>query len=243
MSHVLIIAAKSDIARSLARVYADEGFDLYLAARNCTDLEDLTDEIKTHAHRDAECLELDILDFESHEVFYRSLAEKPVGVITVVGYLGEQELAQIDFSEARLILDTNYTGVTSLLNIIANDFEQRKDGFIIGVSSVAGDRGRQSNYIYGAAKAALTAYLSGLRNRLQSSGVSVLTVKPGYVATRMTAGMELPAILTADPDTVAKQIRRAQKRNRSTLYVKRVWRWIMAAVKSIPESIFKRMRL
>ena len=140
-------------------------------------------------------------------------------------------------------MDTNYTGVVSLFNIIANDFEDRRSGFMVGISSVAGDRGRKNNYIYGSAKAALTAYLSGLRNRLYDAQVHVMTVKPGFVATKMTEGMDLPEKLTAQPEEVAEDIYKAQQKNKNVLYTKWMWRWVMMMIKMIPEWKFKGMSL
>ncbi len=240
MSYILIIGAKSDIAKATARKYAKEGYSLYLAARKSTELEGFAKDIKIRTQRDVKCVELDILDYASHEAFYDALKVKPLGVFSVVGYLGEQEKAQSDFQETKKIIDTNYTGVVSLLNIIANDFGRRKSGFIVGISSVAGDRGRKSNYLYGSAKAALTAYLSGLRNRLYNANVHVLTVKPGFVATKMTEGMDLSAKLTAQPEEVAEDIYKAQQKGRNVLYTKWMWRWVMLIIKSIPEFLFKK---
>ncbi|MDH3493965.1 MAG: SDR family oxidoreductase [Acidobacteriota bacterium] len=243
MNYILIVGAKSDIARALARKYANEGYDLYLAARDSGELEEFASDIRIRTQRDVKLLNLDILDYGSHKTVYDNLRIKPIGVITAVGYLGDQYEAQNDFSESEKIIDTNYTGVTSLLNIIANDFEARKSGFIIGISSVAGDRGRKSNYLYGSAKAALTAYLSGLRNRLYASDVHVLTVKPGFVATKMTKGMDLPEKLTAKPEEVAKNVFNAQQKKINVLYTKWTWKWIMLAIKNIPEWKFKRMSI
>ena len=121
--------------------------------------------------------------------------------------------------------------------------EQRGSGTIIGVSSVAGERGRASNYIYGSAKAGFTAFLSGLRNRLRKSGVTVITVKPGYVRTRMTEGLNLPAVLTADPDELARAIRNAHRKKRLVVYYRPIWRLIMFVIRCLPESVFTRMRL
>ena len=243
MSYVLIIGAKSDMAKAVAREYAKNGYDLQLAARNVEALADLAQDITTRTRQEVKLLELDILDFESHEAFYESLEEKPLGVISAVGYLGEQEKAQREFAEARQIIDTNYTGVVSLFNIIANDFEKRRSGFMVGISSVAGDRGRKSNYIYGSAKAALTAYLSGLRNRLHEAQVHVLTVKPGFVATKMTADMDLPEKLTAQPEEVARDIFEAQQKGKSVLYTKWIWKYVMMIIKLIPEWKFKGMSI
>lgn len=243
MSYVLIIGAKSDIAKATAREYAKNGYDLYLAARNASELEDFANDVTVRTEKSVKLVDLDILDYKSHQAFYDNLDEKPLGVISAVGYLGEQEKAQVDFAETQKIIDTNYTGVVSLFNIIANDFEKRKSGFMVGISSVAGDRGRKSNYIYGSAKAALTAYLSGLRNRLYEAQVHVLTVKPGFVATKMTKDMDLPEKLTAQPEEVATDIYKAQQKGQSVLYTKWIWKWVMLVIKMIPEWKFKGMSI
>jgi len=240
MDYVLIIGAKSDTAKALAREYASHGYGLYLAARNSRELADFVSDLDIRYKISARYLELDILNFASHENFYHSLEVKPAGVIVTVGYLGDQVSAQNHFSEAERVINTNYTGIVSLLNIIANDFEKRNNGFIVGLSSVAGDRGRKSNYLYGSAKAGLTAYLSGLRNRLSSTSVHVMTVKPGFMNTSMTAGMDLPSGLTVQPDYAARQIFNAQQKCKNVIYVKWIWRWIMFVIVHIPEFIFKR---
>ena len=243
MSYLLIVGAKSDIAKATAREYAKHGYDLYLAARDVDELKAFAQDIITRTQKDVQLVELDILDYESHQAFYDNLKEKPLGVISAVGYLGDQTKAQSDFTEAKRIIDTNYTGVVSLFNIIANDFEQRRSGFIVGISSVAGDRGRKSNYLYGSAKAALTAYLSGLRNRLYEAQVHVLTVKPGFVATKMTEDMDLPEKLTAQPEEVAKDIFSAQQKGKNVLYTKWIWKYVMMVIKMIPEWKFKGMNI
>ncbi len=243
MSYVLIIGAKSDIAKATAREYARNGYDLYLAARDVDVLVEFAKDVTTRTQKTVKLVELNILDYPSHQGFYDKLEEKPLGVISAVGYLGEQEKAEADFAEAQKIMDTNYTGVVSLFNIIANDFESRRSGFIVGISSVAGDRGRKSNYIYGSAKAALTAYLSGLRNRLYDAQVHVLTVKPGFVATKMTEDLDLPEKLTAQPEEVAEDIYTAQQKGKNILYTKWMWRWVMLIIRNIPEFQFKKMSI
>ena len=243
MSYILIIGAKSDIAKATAREYAKNGYNLYLAARDTSELEEFAKDVITRTQRTVKLVELDILDYKSHQNFYDQLDEKPLGVISAIGYLGEQEKAQSDFDEAQRIMDTNYTGVVSLFNIIANDFEERRSGFMVGISSVAGDRGRKSNYVYGSAKAAFTAYLSGLRNRLYDAQVHVLTVKPGFVATKMTEDMDLPEKLTAQPAEVAEDIYKAQQKNKNVLYTKWMWKWVMMIISNIPEFQFKKMSI
>jgi short-subunit dehydrogenase len=130
-----------------------------------------------------------------------------------------------------------------MLEVIAADFEERGHGMIIGISSVAGERGRQSNYIYGSAKAGFNAYLSGLRNRLSKRGVHVMTVLPGFINTKMTASLDLPGLLTAQPEEVAEDIYKAFQKKKNFLYTKWFWRWIMLIIKYIPEPVFKRMGL
>jgi short-subunit dehydrogenase len=163
-------------------------------------------------------------------------------VVVCIGYLGDQAKGQSDWEEARLILETNFTGCVSALDILANHFELRRAGFICAISSVAGDRGRQSNYLYGAAKAGLSTYLEGLRNRLFPAHVRVITVKPGFVDTRMTYGR--PGLfLLASPERVGKGIFRAIVKGKAVVYVPWYWRFIMLMVQSIPEAVFKRLRL
>ncbi|NLN59378.1 MAG: SDR family oxidoreductase [Deltaproteobacteria bacterium] len=243
MNPVLIIGAKSDIAQAIGRVYAQNGYDLYLAARHADELTSFARDLRIRYRRDIRCFDLDVLDCPSHSGFYETLPEKPAGVVCAVGYLGDQKRAQYDFAESQRIIHTNFTGLVSLLDIIANDFETRRQGFIVAISSVAGDRGRKSNYCYGSAKAGLSTYLSGLRNRLHDAGVHVLTVKPGYVHTKMTRGMALPSSLTATPEKVARDIFQAQQRGRDILYTKSLWRWIMMVIRLIPEWKFKRLSI
>lgn len=243
MGYVLIIGAKSDIAKEIAREYAKNGYDLYLAARDVKSLEDFANDINIRSDSRVKLKELDVTDFENHQNFYESLETKPLGVIVVSGYMVENEICEKDWSKTLNTINVNFTGAVSILNIITNDMEQRKKGFIVGVSSVAGDRGRKANYIYGSAKAGFSAYLSGLRNRLHESGVKVLTVKPGFVNTKMTAGLDLPAKLTAQPNDVAKDIFTAQQKGKNVLYTKSIWRWIMLIIKMIPEWQFKKMSI
>ncbi|MFQ5614158.1 MAG: SDR family oxidoreductase, partial [Anaerolineae bacterium] len=227
MPHLLILGAASDIAQALAYRYAREGYSLILAARRPERLEALVSDLAIRHQVAVEAVPFDALDFDGHAAFYQNLSPKPDVAICVFGYLGDQALAQTDFAEARRIIDTNYTGAVSILNIIANDFEARGAGTIIGVSSVAGDRGRASNYLYGGAKAGLTAYLSGLRNRLFKAGVGVITVRPGFVRTRMTEGLDLPAPLTAEPEQVADDVFKAHRRGKDNLYTLWMWRYVM----------------
>lgn len=239
----LIVGATSDIAIALAKHLGSVGYNLQLAARNIEDLNALKSDIEIRNNVSVITIELDALKFESHYQLYQNLTIKPDIAILVFGYLGNHTLAMEDWKESQRIIATNYVGAVSILNVIANDFEKRKAGIIVGISSVAGDRGRMSNYLYGSAKAGLTAYLSGLRNRLFHSGVHVLTVKPGFVRTQMTEGLKLPALVTTDPKQVAKKILIAIKKKKNTIYVLPIWSLIMLLIRNIPEFLFKKLKL
>ncbi|WP_207461065.1 SDR family oxidoreductase [Azospirillum sp. SYSU D00513] len=240
---VLILGATSDIGWAIAQHYAQAGRPLLLAARNPERLEADAADLRIRWGADVRVADFDVLDVGGHSAFLDGLEELPATVVCVVGLLGSQPDAERDFTAARRVIDSNLTGPASILGEVANRMEARGSGTIIGISSVAGDRGRASNYIYGAAKAGFTAFLSGLRNRLAKRGVHVVTVKPGFVRTRMTEGMSLPARLTAEPNEVARAILAAEARGRDIVYVRPVWWVIMLVIRSLPEKIFKRTKL
>jgi len=242
--HVLILGANSDVAQALARKFAQaERPQLTLASRDLELLEKQGRDLEIRFQVKARPVYFDATDFASHAGFYDSLDPKPDVVVLAFGYLGDQKRGQEDFGEAQRIIAVNFLGAVSILEIIARDFEARGHGFIIGISSVAGERGRQSNYLYGAAKGALALYLGGLRNRLHPRGVRVLTVLPGFVATKMTEHLDLPAKLLATPEEVADDVYRAYKKGKEIVYTKGLWKWIMRVIKMIPEKIFKRLSL
>ncbi len=237
------MAARSDIGQATAYEFARNGFDIILAARDSASLVPVRSDLEIRHGVSAFVVDFDAEKFETHKDFYAALPAIPDVVLYSVGYLGEQKKAEGDWVEAEKIIAANYLGAVSLLSIVANDFEERKQGTIIGISSVAGDRGRKSIYIYGSSKAGFTAFLAGLRHRLASSNVSVMTVKPGFVATKMTAEMELPKKLTADPAKLGSAIYKAFRKKKHTLYYVPAWRWIMLVIRNVPESIFVRTRL
>lgn len=243
MGHVLILGATSDMAKALAYKYASEGFNLMLAARHSDRLTEVVSDLQIRYTVEVAALEFNALDYQNHADFYQSLPNPPEIAICVFGYLGNQAKSQTDFAEAEQIIATNYLGAVSILSLIANDFEAKGRGCIIGISSVSGDRGRGSIYTYGSAKAGMTAYLSGLRNRLAKVGVPVITVKPGFVRTKMTADLKLPPLITATPEQVAHDVYRAYKSGQSVVYTLWMWRFIMLIIRAIPEPIFKRLSL
>lgn len=243
MSSVLILGGTSDVAIAAARKYASHKYDVMMASRKpeqlntfCTELAD-THSVKVWN------LAFDAEDMNNHRAFVDQLPELPEIALCVFGYLGDQKTAELEWSEASRILNVNFVGAASILNVIALKYETFGTGTIVGISSVAGERGRQSNYFYGSAKAGFTAYLSGLRNRLTRAGVHVVTVKPGFIRTRMTAGMKLPGPITASPEQVANAIYSGARSKSNVVYVLPVWRLIMAIIRNIPEFIFKRMKL
>lgn len=239
---VLVIGGTSDIGREVARVYANNGWHIVLTSRNPEAGRREADDITTATAASLELRHVDILDTASLRTFVESFDSLPDTVICVIGLLPDQSRAASDTEYASLALRTNFEGPAILLGLFAERFEKRGRGTIVGVSSVAGNRGRASNYVYGSAKAGLTAFLSGLRARLCRSGVRVVTVTPGFVRTRMTAGMNLSPFLTAEPDEVAKAIfRAAETHYRDIVYVRGTWRYVMGVIDTMPEAIFKRL--
>lgn len=240
---VLILGARSDIGLAIAQAFAAEGHAIQLAARDPDTLEAARNDLALRHGVDVSLHAFDALDYDSHEAFLDALPMLPEIAVCTVGFMGDQTESETDMNAARLVMRSNFEGPASILGLIANRFEARGNGTIVGISSVAGDRGRATNYVYGSAKAGFTAWLAGLRNRLAGSGVHVLTVKPGFVATAMTEGMDLPERLTAQPQAVGRAVLRAVNARRNVIYVKPVWWLVMLVIRSIPEAIFKKMRI
>ncbi|KQT11885.1 short-chain dehydrogenase [Methylobacterium sp. Leaf399] len=241
---LLLVGATSDIGRAVASRYAREGWAIVLTARDPSAARRDTDDLSVRTGEPVAVLPLDVLALDTLAAFVDALPVLPDTVVCVVGELGDQNRAEADPEHAARVMATNYLGPSLLLGILADRFAARGHGTIVGVSSVAGDRGRGSNYVYGSAKAGFTAFLSGLRNRLARGPVRVVTVKPGFVRTRMTQALSLPPLLTAEPAEVGDAIYAAAERGRAdVVYVRPVWRLVMAIIRAIPEPIFKRLRL
>lgn len=240
---VLILGGNSDVGKSLAKDFGKLGSNLILTSRKDGQLDTFKSDLEIRNEINCDVQLFNVLDFKSHDSFYKNLKTKPDIVITCIGYLDKQENSQINFQESLMSIQTNFTGLVSILNIISSDFEKREEGVIVGISSVAGDRGRESNYIYGSSKSAFTSFLSGLRNRLHKSGVKVITVKPGFIETKMTGHLDLPKLLTATPDDISKDIINSIRKGKTIIYSKWFWKWIMLIIRIIPESIFKKMKL
>ncbi len=243
MPSILILGATSDIAQAIAASFAQRKFDVVLAGRNVSELDRIKNDLQIRYQIAVSRVHFEAEKMATHIEFVNTLPQLPQITACVFGYLGDQAKAEQNVEEALQIITVNYVGAVSILSVIANKYEHQKSGTIIGISSVAGERGRQSNYFYGSAKAGFTVFLDGLRNRLFKSNVHVMTVKPGFVNTKMTAGLPLPKLLTAQPNQVGEAIYKAYLKKTNTLHVLWIWKWIMLTIASIPENIFKKMKL
>lgn len=240
---VLILGAASDMGMAIAKKFAEKGYSLQLAARNIDRLQPFSSDIIIRNTVECTTHELDITNFGSLKNFWNSITIKPAITISVIGYMNDNEKVIESEEETLKTINTNFTGLALLLNIIASDYAKNESGIITGISSVAGMRGRQSNYIYGSAKAGFTAYLSGLRNKMYHHKVHVLTVLPGFVYTKMTEHLNLPKLLTAQPENVANAVYKGIQKKKNVIFVKWFWRWIMFIITSVPEFIFKKKKL
>jgi hypothetical protein len=243
MKTALLLGAGSSIAQAIARSLAQQGYALQLAARDTSALEPFASDLKLKYTLPVTLHTLDARAYASHSEFYENLPVFPEVIICAVGYLGDQPFGEKNWAEAENIIECNYTGPVSLLNIAAEKMQLKKAGIIIGISSVAGERGRASNYLYGSAKAGFTAYLSGLRNRLYPLGIRVITLKPGFVYSKMTEHLTLPPRLTASPEQVAKVVIKNLSSGSEIIYVKPIWAIIMTIIRLIPEFFFKKLKL
>lgn len=245
MSNILILGATSAIAKHTTRLFAADEHSLYLVAQNKGKLAAMKQDMLVRGAKEVHYEILDLADSKQHEDLINR-ATKTMGSIDTVliayGTLADQSKSEESYENTLKELQINCLSVISLLTILANQFEQQKSGCIAVISSPSGDRGRQSNYIYGTAKGALTIFLQGLRNRLAKSKVHVLTIKPGFVDTPMTKDFKKGA-LWANPNVISKGIYNAIKKKREVVYLPFFWRYIMMIIKSIPEKIFKHLSL
>ncbi len=245
MRKTLIIGATSAIAQATARLFAEAGDALFLVARNADKLTATADDLKLRGASAVHSATLDVLDYDQHKPVIDSAIEALDGLDLVLiahGTLPDQKACGQSFELTRKEFEINALSTISLLTHLANYFEQKGQGTIAVISSVAGDRGRQSNYVYGSAKGAVTIFLQGLRNRLYKSGVSVVTVKPGFVDTPMTKKFDKNR-LWVSPETIGHHLFRGIKNNRSVTYSPSIWRWIMLVIVLVPEFLFKRLSL
>jgi len=245
MAKILVIGANSGIAEAVARRFAGRGESLYLLARGRERLEALAADLTVRGGRVAGTAVFDADRFEDHA---RAIDDAVLAlggldaVLIAHGTLGDQKACEASVPDTLAQLSTNFLSVVSLCTLLANRFEAQGSGCMAVISSVAGDRGRQSNYVYGTAKAGVSVFLQGLRNRLSRSGVQVLTIKPGFVDTPMTAALR-KGPLFAGADRVARGIVAAMDKKKDVVYLPFFWAFIMAAVRAVPERVFKKLKL
>jgi len=242
---ILIAGATSPIARALARLLAQRGAALFLASRDLDEVYRIASDIEVRVGVDVHCGRFEAAAFETHAELIRDASTKMgglTGVVMAAGMLGDPVKTRTNPDYAVSIMQANYLGPASLLSHAAIHFEAADTGFIVGIGSVAGDRGRRNNYEYGSAKGAFALFMQGLRSRLNQSGMRVLTVKPGFVDTGMTWGM--PGLfLVASPKKVAIDIVHALDKRKDVIYSPPFWRWIMLVIRMVPEKLFKRLSI
>jgi short-subunit dehydrogenase len=242
---VLIIGATSAIAHEVSRCFAADNAALFLVARSAEKLAALADDLRVLGAAKVETYTADLADLSTHEALIAAAKEALGGIDAALiahGVLGDQKTAQHSVAETLALFQVNAISYISLITLLADHFEAQRQGCLAVIGSVAGDRGRASNYIYGAAKGAVALFMGGVRNRLAKAGVSVLTVKPGFVETPMTAHMKKNALF-AKPSQVGKRIYAAMLKGEDIVYVPSFWMLIMLIIRNIPERLFKRLSL
>ncbi len=246
MKNWIVVGATSAIAESVCRLWASRGYKLFLVARNEEKLNVVAQDLKVRGAGQVDVYSMDANAFELHQPCFDAALKsmgRVDGLFVAHGTLPDQKACERSFNVARSEIETNALSVISLCTIAANHFEQQRQGDIAVISSVAGDRGRQSNYVYGAAKGMVSIFLQGLRNRLSASGVHVLTIKPGFVDTPMTASFDKGGPLWASADQVAAGIVKSVDKKCNVVYLPWFWWIIMNIIRHIPEFIFKKMKM
>jgi decaprenylphospho-beta-D-erythro-pentofuranosid-2-ulose 2-reductase len=242
---ILVLGATSGIAEATCRIWASQGARLFLVARNAEKLAAVATDLRTRGASFVDTAVADLDDTDKHPALLSHAVNSLTGLDIAYlahGILGDQTKAEQDFNTAAQILYTNLMAPVSLLTWLANFCVQRHAGTLAVISSVAGERGRKSNYLYGSSKAGLSAFLGGLRNRVDREGVTVLAIKPGPVKTSMTSGMK-GSEKFADADKVAQSIVKAIDKRQDVLYVPFQWEPIMFVIRHIPERVFKKLNL
>lgn len=245
MRRVLVIGATSAIAEATLRLLATRGAGLFLCGRNPGRLNDIAADLRVRGAQIVGTETLDANDIGRHSGVIESARALLGGLDTVLiahGTLSDQAACQSSVATTLAEISTNALSVVALLTLLANHFEAQRSGTIVVISSVAGDRGRASNYVYGSAKALVSAFLSGLRQRLRPAGVRVITIKPGFVDSPMTRSFR-KGLLWAQPATIAQGIVASLERGRDVVYLPGFWRLIMFTIRLVPESLFARLKM
>ena len=246
MQKIVVLGATSAIAQATQRLLAQNGKEMLLVGRSPERLSALSSDLLVRGAKAVDALAVDFNEVSRHAAIVRVAEEKLPGFDTVLLAFGsmldpEQSAHSVELSLQEW--NTNFVAAAALLTLFADHFEARRSGCIAAITSVAGDRGRRSNYVYGSAKGALSLFLQGLRSRLHPFGVRVITIKPGPVDTPMTARMQ-KGLAFSKPETVARDIYRALEKGRpDILYTPGYWRFIMAGIRLLPERVFKRLSI
>jgi short-subunit dehydrogenase len=246
MKKILIVGATSAIANACARTWAAQGSEFFLVARNNEKLEQIAADLTARGAKRVITHLMDVTDVTAHVAMLKDCVDALQQIdLTLIahGTLPEQSACEQDVGIALKELNNNGISVIALLTLLANQFEIQRYGTLAVISSVAGDRGRPSNYLYGTAKAAVSTFCEGLRARMFKVGVHVITIKPGFVDTPMTKGLPLPAPLVASAEKVSQLIINGIDKKKDTIYTPNFWNLIMLIIKSIPSFIFKRLNL
>jgi decaprenylphospho-beta-D-erythro-pentofuranosid-2-ulose 2-reductase len=242
---ILVLGATSGMAEAACRLWANRGDHLFLVARNAQKLTAVAADMRVRGAGSVETAVADLDDTAKHPELLAHAVNSLAGLdiaFLALGVLGDAKAAEQNFAEANRIVQTNYVSAVSLLTWLGNFCAQRHHGTLAVLSSVAGDRGRKSNYVYGSSKAALSTFVDGLRNRIDREGVRVMTIKPGPVKTAMTEGMDVKSGM-ADVEDVAETLVKCIDKGTDVVYVPGKWRLIMTIIRAIPESIFKKLNL
>lgn len=245
MKTIVIFGATSAIAKAVARLYAKEGNALFLVGRNEEQTQTLASDLKVRGAKAVHYALADLAKPEQHPPLIATIKQAfpKIDIVLIAhGVLPNQDACNQDAEKTIDAMTVNFISPISLLTLLANEMQAQGAGAIAVISSVAGERGRQSNYVYGAAKGGMSIFLQGMRNRLYAKGVAVLTIKPGFVDTPMTASFKKGA-LWAKPEQVARGIVKAIEKRRDEVYLPAFWKWIMLVIRQIPESLFKRLSL
>ena len=245
MKKVLIIGATSAIAQHCAQLWAIRGDELYLVARNQELLKTIASDLKAKGAAETHIHHMDLNEIDNHFAMLKKAEETLSDIDTVLiahGTLSNQKICEQSVVQTIAEMQTNALSIISLLTHIANLFEIKRSGTIAVISSVAGDRGRKSNYVYGSSKAMITSFTSGLRQRLNKANVAVVTIKPGFVNTPMTATLK-KGLLWVKPEFVSAKIVKAIDQRKDEVYIPSLWWLIMTIIKIIPENIFKRINI
>lgn len=244
--NVLITGGGSAIAQQAAIIWAGRGYNIFIVDKEEKKAQAVANNLRVKGAKAVWSLMADLTDTAAIKSMLGKVQNIMGGVdilLVAQGYLGEQKLAEHSSDETEKIITTNFTGAVLVMELIAKDMAERKQGVIVAISSVAGDRGRKSNYAYGAAKGALAIWAAGMRHRLTDQGVNVVTIKPGFVKTPMTAAIEHKGMMWAEPVKVARDIVRAVDQKKAVIYTPWFWRWIMLAIVSIPNRLFNKLSI